>query len=74
MHNLKDIRKNINIFKSKTEERNSPVDFDKLLNLDKENRNLIQKKENLEKEKKEISKSKDKNLSLIHISEPTRRS
>ena len=61
MHNLKDIRKNIDIFKSKIEERNSRVDFDKLLNLDKENRNLIQKKEKLEKEKKEISKSKDKN-------------
>ena len=61
MHNLKDIRKNIDIFKRKIKERNSLVDFDHLLNLDKENRNLIQKKENLEKEKKEISKSKDKN-------------
>ena len=60
MHNLKDIRKNTEVFKRKIEERNSSIDFNELLKFDKENRNLIQKKELLEKEKKEISKSKDK--------------
>ena len=33
-----------------------------LKDLDKQNRELIQKKETLEKEKKDISKSKDKSL------------
>jgi seryl-tRNA synthetase len=59
MHNLKDIRKNIDVFKDKIKDRNSNIDFDKLLNLDKENRDLIQKKESLEKDKKDISKLKD---------------
>ena len=44
MHNLKDIRKNTEVFKRKIEERNSSIDFNELLKFDKENRNLIQKK------------------------------
>ena len=38
------------------------IDFDKLEILDKKNREFIQNKETLEKEKKDISKSKDKSL------------
>ena len=59
MHNLKDIRKNIEIFKKKILDKNSTIDFDNLLALDIKNRDLIQKKENLEKEKKILSKSKE---------------
>tara|TARA_B110001450_G_C17629125_1_gene484499 strand:+ start:320 stop:1567 length:1248 start_codon:yes stop_codon:yes gene_type:complete len=59
MHNLKEIRKNIDIFKKKINERNSNINFDQLLEIDIQNRNLILEKENLEKEKKDISKTKD---------------
>ena len=60
MHNLKLIRDNPKVFKKKFLDRNVNVDFEKLLKLDKENRNIIQKKEKLEQEKKAISKTKDK--------------
>ena len=59
MHNLKEIRKNTAYFKKKIEERNTKVNFDNLIELDKKNRELIQKKESLEQEKKIISKSKN---------------
>ena len=59
MHNLKDIRINIDKFKSKIKERNVEINFDKLLSLDKENRFLIQEKEKFEQEKKILSKSKE---------------
>ncbi len=59
MHNLKEIRKDFENFKKCLEKRSVDVDFDKLKNLDIKNREFIQKKESLEKEKKEISKSKD---------------
>ena len=62
MHNLKEIRKNYENFKKALKKRFIDIDFDELANLDKNNRELIQKKENLEKEKKDISKSKDKSL------------
>tara|TARA_Y100000741_G_scaffold279436_1_gene219252 strand:+ start:1368 stop:2627 length:1260 start_codon:yes stop_codon:yes gene_type:complete len=62
MHSIKDIRKNINHFKSKLKDRSSNINFDNLLMLDEKNRNLIQKKELLEKNKKDISKTKDKSL------------
>ena len=60
MHNLKDIRKDFENFKKKLENRNIDIDVDYLKSLDEKNRTLIQKKEILENEKKEISKSKDK--------------
>ena len=60
MHNIKFIREKFDEFKKLIESRNIKIDFDQIIDLDKKNRNLIQKKENLEKEKKEISKSKDK--------------
>ena len=64
MHNLKEIRKDIEFFKKKILERNSKVDFEILLDLDKKNREIIQKKELLEHEKKILSKAKDeKNFS-----------
>ena len=62
MHNLKFIRENINQYKKKFQDRYLKVDFDNLIALDKENRELIQKKEKLEQEKKIISKQKDKKL------------
>ena len=62
MHNIKDIRKDIDNFKNTIKNRNVDVNFDKILNLDEENRKLIQEKEKLEMEKKSISKSKDETL------------
>ena len=62
MHNLKEIRKDFDAFKKALEKRSVDIDFNKLKNLDIQNREFIQKKEALEKEKKEISKSKDKSL------------
>ena len=62
MHNLKDIRKDFESFKNKLENRNINIDIEHLKKLDQINRELIQKKENFEKDKKDISKSKDQNL------------
>ena len=62
MHNLKEIRKDFSKFEKDLEKRSSKIDFANLKKLDKLNRDLIQKKENLEKEKKNISKSKDESL------------
>ena len=62
MHNLKEIRKDIDTFRKAIEKRSVEVNFEKLKDLDIKNRELIQKKEALEKEKKEISKSKDESL------------
>ena len=62
MHNLKEIRKNFSEVEKSLEKRSVNIDFSNLQKLDKENRNLIQKKEALEKEKKDISKSKDESL------------
>jgi seryl-tRNA synthetase len=62
MHNLKDIRKDFDKFTTSLQKRNVNINFDHLKKLDEQNRNLIQKKENFEKEKKDISKSKDESL------------
>ena len=62
MHNLKEIRKDFDAFKKAIEKRSVEVNFEKLKDLDIKNREFIQKKEALEKEKKEISKSKDETL------------
>ena len=62
MHNIKEIRKDFKAFKLAIEKRTIKIDLDEIQNLDVENRDLILKKETLEKEKKEISKSKDKSL------------
>ena len=62
MHNLKEIRKTFLNLLNLLEKRSVNVDFANLEKLDELNRELIQKKESLEKEKKEISKSKDESL------------
>jgi len=62
MHNLKEVRKNFESFKESLKKRSVNIDFSKLEDLDKKNREYIQEKEILEKEKKDISKSKDKSL------------
>ena len=62
MHNIKDIRNNIKEFKNKIKDRNFDTNLDDLLEIDKENRILIQDKEKYEMEKKSISKSKDESL------------
>jgi seryl-tRNA synthetase len=71
MHNLKEIRKNFDIFKERIKSRNIDINFENLFNLDKLNREFINKKEILEQQKKLLSKSKDednfkksKNLSI----------
>ena len=60
MHNLKLIRENLSTFKDKISKRNTKIDFDQLIQLDKKHREIIGKKEKLEQEKKIISKSQDK--------------
>ena len=62
MHNLKEIRKDFENFEKGLKKRFIKIDFEKLKHLDLQNREFIQKKEILEKEKKDISKSKDKTL------------
>ena len=62
MHNLKEIRKDFSKFEKDLKNRQVKIDFNNLQKLDELNRDLIQKKENLEKEKKDISKSKDESL------------
>ena len=59
MHSIKAIRENPDFFKKKIEERNTKLNIDDLLILDKKNREITQKKENLDQEKKIISKSKN---------------
>ena len=59
MHNIKDIRSNINFFKDSLKKRFLDINVNNILSLDEQNRKIIQKKESLESEKKIISKSKD---------------
>jgi len=60
MHNLKDLRKNLEDYSKKIKDRNHDFDIDKFKKKDDLNRDLIGKKEKLEQEKKSLSKSKDK--------------
>ena len=62
MHNLKDIRKDFTVFVKSLEKRSINLDIVNLQKLDEQNRQLIQQKEALEKEKKDISKSKDEKM------------
>ena len=59
MHNIKDIRKDLNFYKKKISERNSLIKLDDLIKFDKDNRELIQQKEKKVQEKKLLSKFKD---------------
>ena len=60
MHNIQDLRKNLDTYKKKLSERNVNFNVEDFIKKDTLNRELISKKENLEKEKKSLSKSKDK--------------
>ena len=62
MHNIKEIRNDTEAFKEALDKRFLDIDIDKILSLDEINRKYIQQKESFEKEKKDISKSKDKTL------------
>ena len=59
MHNIKILREKPNFFKKKFQDRNIKLNIDDLLNLDKKNREIINKKEKLEQERKIISKTKN---------------
>ena len=59
MHNIKLLREKPDFFKKKFQDRNMKLNIDDLLNLDKKNREIINKKEKLEQERKIISKNKD---------------
>jgi len=60
MHNIKDLRKNLDNYKKKLNDRNLVFDVEEFNRLDETNRKLINDKEKLEKEKKYLSKSKNK--------------
>jgi len=60
MHNIKDLRKNLDNFKKKLNERNLDFKISDFNKLDELNRKLINDKEKLEQEKKSLSKLKDK--------------
>ena len=60
MHNIKELRRNLDNFKKKFENRNTIFDLSDFKKKDTLNRDLISKKEKLEQEKKILSKSKDK--------------
>ncbi len=60
MHNLKDLRKNLENYKINFQNRNVIFDIESFKKKDSLNRDLISKKEKLEQEKKLLSKSKDK--------------
>ena len=62
MHNIKEIRNNVERFKESLKKRFLDLDVNEILKLDENNRKYIQEKEILEKEKKNISKLKDKTL------------
>ena len=51
MHNLKEIRKDFDTFEESLKKRSVDIDFNKLKDLDIQNRDFIQKKEALERKK-----------------------
>ena len=58
MHDLKDLRKNLEIYKKKFKDRNLDFNSEEFNKADIYNRELINKKELLEQEKKKIIKIK----------------
>ena len=62
MHNIKEIRNNLEAFKEGMHKRFIKIDLNRILLLDENNRRYIQEREVFEKEKKDISKSKNKSL------------
>ncbi len=63
MHNIKDIRNDPDLFKKSLKKRFLEIDLKKILELDENNRKLIQEKETLEKRKK-IVKEANKNKTI----------
>ena len=59
MHNLKELKNNLENYKKKFQDRNVNFDIDDFNKKDLINRDLINKKEKLEHEKKTLSKSRD---------------
>ena len=53
MHNIKEIRNDIDAFKKALNKRFLDIDVDKILSLDESNREYLQQRELLEKEKKD---------------------
>jgi len=62
MHNIKEIRNNIEAFTKSLKKRFINFDIEEIISLDESNRKYIHEKEILEKDKKDISKSKEKSL------------
>ena len=60
MHNLKDLRKNLDLYVKSFKDRNVNFNIEDFKKKDALNRDLINKKEKLEQDKKILSKSKDK--------------
>ena len=58
MHSLKNLRKNLDNYKKKFKDRNLDFNIDDFKKVDKINRDLINKKELLEQEKKNLIKIK----------------
>ena len=52
MHNIKDIKSNLEVFVKSISKRNYKIDEKLLLSLDKKNRDLIQKKRKIRARKK----------------------
>lgn len=71
MHNIKEIRNDIEAFKKALNKRFLDTDVDKILSLDESNREYIQQRELLEKEKKIFQSLKIshflKNLKKFHL-------
>ena len=60
MHNIKELRKNLEIYKKKFSQRNFNFNIEEFRFIDDKNRKLINDKEKLEQEKKLLSKSQNK--------------
>ena len=58
MHNIKDLRKNLRIYKKKFKDRNLDFDVEKFNKLDELNRKLFNEKKSLNKKKKPYLKIK----------------
>ena len=56
MHNIKDIKSNLEVFVKSISKRNYKIDEKLLLSLDKKNRDLIQKKRKIRARKKNFIK------------------
>ena len=60
MHNIKQIRKDFDNFINSLKQRNVNINFDLIIKLDEQNRDLIQKKKILKRKKKRYQKLKIK--------------